>query len=184
MPKLKDRFEIFKRDNFTCQYCGKTPPEVVLEIDHIIPKSKKGKDFPENKITACFECNRGKSNILLTDKQAKGKIKENLELLKEREIQLTEYNKILANQQRKITRSIKKICNLWTELCDDEYSLNHNGQSDLRNLLNKFTEQEIIKAMYIAVKIRDVEGRFKYMCGILHNWRKTKQQEQWLNNEL
>ena len=175
MPKLKDRFEIFKRDNFTCQYCGKTPPEVVLEIDHIIPKSKKGKDFPENKITACFECNRGKSNILLTDKQAKGKIKENLELLKEREIQLTEYNKLISKQRQKTNRSVRKICNYWTELFDFEYSLNQNGQADLRNLLNKFTEQEILKAIDIAVKIKDAESRFKYMCGILHNWRRNKQ---------
>ena len=47
----KLRFEIFKRDNFTCRYCGKKTPEVVLEIDHIIPKSKKGKDDESNLIT-------------------------------------------------------------------------------------------------------------------------------------
>src|ERR1044071_8355914 len=31
----KQRFEILKRDNFTCQYCGRKPPEVTLEVDHI-----------------------------------------------------------------------------------------------------------------------------------------------------
>jgi len=31
----RDRFEVFKRDKFTCQYCGKAAPDVVLHIDHI-----------------------------------------------------------------------------------------------------------------------------------------------------
>jgi 5-methylcytosine-specific restriction endonuclease McrA len=36
------RFEVFKRDAFKCQYCGKSAPEVTLEVDHIIPVSKGG----------------------------------------------------------------------------------------------------------------------------------------------
>ena len=34
----KIRFEVFKRDQFTCQYCGKQAPNVVLEVDHITPR--------------------------------------------------------------------------------------------------------------------------------------------------
>jgi 5-methylcytosine-specific restriction endonuclease McrA len=58
----RTRFEIFKRDNFTCQYCGRKPPEIILEIDHITPISKGGDEDQINLITACFDCNRGKSN--------------------------------------------------------------------------------------------------------------------------
>lgn len=54
------RFEIFKRDNFTCQYCGATPPDTILEVDHVIPVSKGGSDEVSNLVTSCFECNRGK----------------------------------------------------------------------------------------------------------------------------
>lgn len=57
-PKV--RFEILKRDNFTCQYCGKKAPEVELEVDHIEPYSKTKDNSPENLITACKDCNRGK----------------------------------------------------------------------------------------------------------------------------
>ena len=56
----KIRFEVFKRDNFKCQYCGKEAPEVILEADHINPKSKGGTDDMLNLITSCFDCNRGR----------------------------------------------------------------------------------------------------------------------------
>jgi len=66
--RLKLRFAIFKRDNFTCQYCGRKSPNVILEIDHIYPKSKGGEDKIENYITACHDCNLGKGDYILTAK--------------------------------------------------------------------------------------------------------------------
>jgi 5-methylcytosine-specific restriction endonuclease McrA len=57
---LKRRFAILKRDNFTCQYCGRKAPDVPLEVDHIIPKSYGGSDKRSNLITCCYECNIGK----------------------------------------------------------------------------------------------------------------------------
>ena len=60
-PRL--RFIVFKRDNFTCQYCGKKPPSVELHCDHVAPRSNGGEDTQENLITACDECNLGKGVI-------------------------------------------------------------------------------------------------------------------------
>ena len=51
----KLRFEIFKRDSFKCQYCGKESPNVILEIDHINPISNGGKNDILNLITCCFD---------------------------------------------------------------------------------------------------------------------------------
>ena len=48
----KVRFEVFKRDSFTCQYCGRTAPSVILEVDHIKPVCDGGqneKDFQQVK---------------------------------------------------------------------------------------------------------------------------------------
>ena len=56
------RFAIFERDQYTCQYCGKQPPDVVLELDHIQPHSKGGSDEPLNLTTSCKDCNLGKSD--------------------------------------------------------------------------------------------------------------------------
>lgn len=38
----KTRFDVFKRDQFRCQYCGRTPPTVVLEVDHVVPVAENG----------------------------------------------------------------------------------------------------------------------------------------------
>ena len=58
----KTRFEVFKRDLFQCQYCGKRPPNALLEVDHIMPVAEGGTNRITNLATSCFECNRGKSN--------------------------------------------------------------------------------------------------------------------------
>lgn len=65
--KLKLRFLTLARDKFTCQYCGKRPPEVSLEVDHRFPKSKGGVDDINNFVTACKDCNLGKRDIILTE---------------------------------------------------------------------------------------------------------------------
>lgn len=56
----KLRFEVMKRDAFMCGYCGKSAPHVVLEVDHVVPRASGGSDDPDNLVTACFDCNRGK----------------------------------------------------------------------------------------------------------------------------
>jgi 5-methylcytosine-specific restriction endonuclease McrA len=62
------RWKVLCRDNFKCQYCGRSSPEVELEVDHIFPDSKGGTSSMENLITACRDCNRGKSDSLLPGK--------------------------------------------------------------------------------------------------------------------
>ena len=56
------RWKIMQRDNFQCVKCGKRPPEVRLEVDHIHPWSLGGTDQEENLQTLCHICNAGKSN--------------------------------------------------------------------------------------------------------------------------
>lgn len=54
------RFEVFRRDAFTCQYCGRRAPEVVLHVDHVTPWARNGPTTLENLRTACSDCNLGK----------------------------------------------------------------------------------------------------------------------------
>lgn len=60
-PKLRE--QIAKRDNYTCQLCGKYMPDGVgLQIDHIKPISKGGKTIISNLQVLCSKCNSKKSN--------------------------------------------------------------------------------------------------------------------------
>lgn len=59
------RFDILKRDNYTCQYCGQRAPQAVLEIDHVVPRAGGGPDVIDNYLTACKDCNRGKGATVL-----------------------------------------------------------------------------------------------------------------------
>ncbi len=55
------RISILTRDNFTCQYCGRKPPEVELHVEHIISRHDGGPDHPTNLVASCTDCNYGKS---------------------------------------------------------------------------------------------------------------------------
>jgi hypothetical protein len=84
----KTRFEIFKRDSFTCQYCGKMAPTVVLECDHIDPVANGGSDEMMNLVTSCETCNSGKRARLLSDNAVLTKQQAELCSLAERRKQL------------------------------------------------------------------------------------------------
>lgn len=56
------RSNLFKRDRFTCQYCGAKPRTSEMTIDHILPRSRGGLSSWENCVLACFNCNRKKKN--------------------------------------------------------------------------------------------------------------------------
>lgn len=58
------RFEILRRDNFQCRYCGAKPPQAQLRIDHVIPEALGGQTVPENLVTSCEPCNSGKTSTL------------------------------------------------------------------------------------------------------------------------
>lgn len=65
----RKRWLIFKRDNFICQYCGRSPQKhgIVLVLEHIKPISKGGGFSMENLKTACEDCNWGKSTDDMTE---------------------------------------------------------------------------------------------------------------------
>jgi HNH endonuclease len=55
------RFRILERDRFRCQYCGSKAGDVEIEVDHLWPVSKGGTSADWNLITACRQCNQGKT---------------------------------------------------------------------------------------------------------------------------
>ncbi len=56
------RRNIYKRDRYTCQYCGIQPGSEELTIDHVLPRSQGGMSNWENCVLACVNCNKRKAN--------------------------------------------------------------------------------------------------------------------------
>ena len=153
---MKTRFEIFKRDNFTCQYCGKKTPEVILEIDHIIPVTKGGDSFIENLVTSCFECNRGKSGSLLNTILKNKDIHTETLLLAEREHQLAEYNFLKLKIREREDDEIRTLKRHFEKLFsyDDYYAgiAFDKIASFLRSALKVFSYIDILDIIEYAVR--------------------------------
>ncbi|RPH47905.1 MAG: HNH endonuclease [Planctomycetota bacterium] len=56
------RKNLFKRDRYTCQYCGIQPGPEELTVDHVVPRSRGGTSTWENCVLACVECNKRKAD--------------------------------------------------------------------------------------------------------------------------
>lgn len=146
----KTRFEVFKRDNFTCQYCGKKAPEVVLNVDHIEPVSKGGSNDLFNLITSCFECNNGKRDKKLDDSTTLDKQHEELIILNERKKQLEqmlEWKKELKDFDNKKRDVLKEYVEetLVTKITDE-------GVKYIDKWLKKHTIEELMEATDKAVE--------------------------------
>ena len=67
LPKKEVKFtrqNVFERDEFHCQYCGNHFDTRELNLDHVIPRDKGGKNSWENIVTSCIRCNTRKANKL------------------------------------------------------------------------------------------------------------------------
>lgn len=58
------RYEILRRDNHACRYCGAAAPDVKLNVNHVIPQALGGSDKPDNLATSCADCNAGKTSSM------------------------------------------------------------------------------------------------------------------------
>lgn len=167
----KIRFEVFKRDGFQCAYCGKTPPSVTLEVDHIDPKSKGGKDDINNLITACFDCNRGKTNITLDKIPAK--LSENLEVLRERELQLKEYRRMARKIESRTNKDISEIEEVFREQFTDKI-FSDMFRLSVKKFLAEIDVDSVKEAMVLSKSKHpsSPDACLRYFCGVC--WNKIK----------
>lgn len=167
----KIRFEVFKRDDFTCKYCGNKPPNVMLEVDHIKPVSKGGTNNINNLITSCFDCNRGKSNIEL--KKIPNTLLQNQEILQEKEDQLKEYHKLIRKIENRINKEVEMVNERYSSYFED-YELNEKFKNgSLKSFLRKLDVYIVLEAMDTAcTKMYNSSSSIRYFCGVC--WGKIK----------
>lgn len=167
---VKTRFEVFKRDVFTCQYCNAKPPKVPLEVDHIIPVSKGGKNNLDNLITACFDCNRGKSDRLLDNVPESLIIKAEAKRLALS--QYKQYLRIVKKETEQMEKDIDEVQEIY------QYAKPHRCFSDpFRFSVKKFIKElgieEVKDSMAYAIQRNRYGDPIKYFCGIC--WNKIRE---------
>ncbi|MCA8923728.1 MAG: HNH endonuclease [Planctomycetes bacterium] len=70
LPRLEVSFSrrnLYRRDGYACQYCGRRATSAELSIDHVVPRSRGGETSWENCVLACVRCNTKKANKSLRD---------------------------------------------------------------------------------------------------------------------
>lgn len=154
----KLRFEVFKRDNFTCQYCGRMAPDVILEIDHIIPVANGGVNDILNLITSCMDCNRGKGKRKLSENEELKKQQQALKDLAKRKEQIemmTEWRKELSDIQNSEAEYINSL------LKERGLCFNEKGLEEIKKYIKKYGLKEVAESTEIFLNQYFVDGELK-----------------------
>ena len=167
-PKL--RFEVFKRDNFTCQYCSAKPPKVPLEVDHIVPVASGGENARENLITSCFVCNRGKGNRELTLMPIS--TVEKIQRLEIAQKQYAQFKRILNKEKKIINSQIEEVNKIYS-IHNKGWELSDKFKIQVKMFISKLGVESTCEAMEIACsKIDDEDKVIRYFCGVCWNFIK------------
>lgn len=164
------RYEILRRDNHTCRYCGATAPEVKLTVDHVIPTALGGTDEPANLVCACEPCNSGKSATppgapLVAD-------------VAEDALRWAAAMKFVAKQQVNDIEQEMKMSEMFTEIWTDwenYFGTEYHRPLDWRQSIAAMRRAgagyvEVAYAINTAVLSKaTAENKWRYFCGVV--WR-------------
>lgn len=165
------RFEVLRRDGHTCRYCGGSAPDVHLTVDHVIPVSLGGRDEAGNLVTACRDCNAGKSSMSPDQAQVDEvseralRWRDALELAAER----------IAAEDQQVRAEIEAFHIAWHRWSRDGLVVplppDHN--QTLENLVRSGLDgRDLAEAVDIAMRGHNVEDTFRYFAGIC--WRRIE----------
>lgn len=185
----KIRFEVFKRDKFTCQYCGRMSPDVILEVDHIKPVAEGGDNDMLNLITSCQDCNRGKGKTLLSQNETLKKSQKQLIILAEKAEQaqmMIMWKKELLTIREKEVAAIVDLIVTTTGIKGVLISQAY----EIRKILMQFPFRLVWEATEIGLKtyfaeqavesdyeIREVEHMLHKIGGICYNIQKREREQ-------
>ena len=176
MPVTKrTRYEVLKRDNFTCRYCRST--ENPLKVDHVTPVALGGKDDPSNLVAACHDCNAGKSS---TSPDA-----ETVADISQRAVEwglaIARYNEIQMADRKKRDAYLRRFDKKWSSwtIGGDVFERPSDWKATAWQFYGLgFPILELEDSVDIACGNRGVhpDNAFRYMCGVVWN-KVTKMQD-------
>lgn len=166
----RTRFEVLRRDNYACRYCGATAPDVKLTVDHVTPLALGGADDPSNLAACCSDCNFGKSSTS-PDEQTVAQVDE-------RAIQwAAAMREAVAVQRRNLNgleRLVDHFAELWNQwkFTDSEEPI--SLPSSWRSAVRVFVEDglnadDMEYCIAVAMDAHWVSDTFPYCMGVCRN---------------
>lgn len=171
------RYEVLRRDNHQCQYCGGAAPDVVLTVDHVIPVALGGSDDPSNLVAACKDCNAGKTSTapdspLVADVDAKA-------VQWAAAIQLAAEERRIGYEKRAEVESwFLKIWKSWTYGGDKKtvYIPSDFGSSIHQFLAAGLEPSDLEELVGVAMRCKTSKDEWKYFCGCC--WKRVRQAQE------
>lgn len=170
------RFEVLRRDNHACRYCGRPAPGVKLTVDHVIPVALGGSDSPTNLVTACSDCNGGKSST-----SPSAAVVANVERDQLRWAQAIEIAAEMQDDQQHekdanwsaFARAWESWASVWrpsVKVAPLPDNWKHSIEALRTSGLPSRMWPDIIEA---AMTVPGVQDHFRYCCGIA--WRRVRE---------
>ncbi len=174
----KTRFEVFKRDRFTCQYCGAHPPDAVLHVDHIVPVAEDGPSDMDNYVTACMPCNLGKGARSL--EAVPQSLAEKAAEVAEREEQLMGWHAVMSDRRERIEDDMWEVAEILEPGSMEKGMLRDSLQS-IKKFNEKLGKFSVMEAAEIALAkgFYSTKKTFRYFCGIC--WNRIREIEEKAN---
>jgi hypothetical protein len=169
------RYEVLRRDNFACRYCGATAPEARLVVDAVVPDALGGshKD-PANLVTACEPCNNGKSatppDAATIADVAQDALRWSRAMAAAAEITLARDEEVTGAQER-----FAEVWDAWT-YGDGKLPVPRDPgwRESVSSLMAAGLPMPVLEeCIGIAMRRRRVtpDNTFRYMCGVA--WKKV-----------
>jgi hypothetical protein len=166
------RFEILRRDNHTCRYCGRRAGAAELTIDHVVPVVLGGTDEPSNLVAACKDCNAGKSSSS-PDAETVAQVSDEA-LRWGRAVRLAAQRAL--DEQGALLARLEPFEDYWYShvpgyrIGNPYWELPSNWASTIAGFLaGGLPDSMVTDAMRVALTQRGVDDRFRYFIGVARN---------------
>lgn len=166
------RYEILRRDNHACRYCGSAAPEVKLRIDHVIPVALGGSDEPRNLVTSCEPCNSGKTSTA-PDQSIVDDVTEDAMRWASAMSQVAEMRRQQGQAIAEINGWFNAVWCNWKDWRGEPFPA-YFGNSIVEFLNAGLVEEELEELVNVAMRAKHVRGddKWKYFCGCC--WKEVR----------
>ena len=169
----RTRFEIFKRDGFRCVYCGATPNDSPLHVDHVNPVAEGGATHETNLVTACQSCNGGKSAVPLDRKKFQP---IDPDVAADHAEQIRAWVAAQADVLQAKRDADQQWVNFWCQAMGTE-SCDSTVPKRIAKVVSEWGFEKISEAVAIVAAKRGLYSdtkRLQYLYGVLRKWREEE----------